>query len=108
MRRMAVARGNGLAIRGAIFTLAQGEVVHYSRWFGLLFLSLSACSGDADPIVQSSTEQLAAASASGVVPSGLPARVVVGLFEDSGGTWMKSSGARWDVRYRYFVKGWVN
>jgi hypothetical protein len=53
-------------------------------------------------------EPLAASSASGTVPSGLPARVLVGLFEDSGQTWMKNSGARWDVRYRYFTKGWVN
>ncbi len=41
-------------------------------------------------------------------PARLAARVVVGLFEDSGQTWMKNSGARWDVRYRYFTKGWVN
>ena len=38
----------------------------------------------------------------------MPARVAVGLFEDTGGTWMKNSGAPWDARYRYFTKGWVN
>lgn len=32
----------------------------------------------------------------------------MGLFEDTGQTWMKSSGVRWDARYRYFTKGWVN
>jgi len=87
--------------------------VHHSKWFGLLFLSLAACSGAVDPSVESSsvessTAELAASSASGVVPPGLPARVAVGLFEESGQTWMKNSGARWDARYRYFTKGWVN
>jgi hypothetical protein len=53
-------------------------------------------------------EPLAAATAKGTIPAGLPARLTVGLFEDSGGTWMHSSGAKWDVRYRYFTKGWVN
>lgn len=33
---------------------------------------------------------------------------MVGLFEDSGSTWMKNSGVRWDSRYRYLTKGWVN
>jgi hypothetical protein len=51
---------------------------------------------------------LAGATAAGSIPSGLPARLTVGLFEDTGGTWMKNSGAKWDVRYRYFTKGWVN
>ncbi len=51
---------------------------------------------------------LAGANAKGAIPSGLPARVMVGLFEDTGGTWMKNSGARWDSRYRYLTKGWAN
>lgn len=51
---------------------------------------------------------LAGATAQGQIPSGLPARVMVGLFEDSGATWMKNSGVRWDSRYRYLTKGWVN
>jgi hypothetical protein len=46
--------------------------------------------------------------ASGSIPAGLPARLQVGLFEDTGQTWMKDSGVPWDVRYRYFVKGWIN
>jgi len=84
--------------------------VYYSKWFGLFFLAAAACSGTTETteLADSRAEPLAASSASGVVPSGLPARVVVGLFEDSGQTWMKDSGARWDVRYRYFTKGWVN
>ena len=44
----------------------------------------------------------------GSIPAGLPARLLVGLFEDTGQTWMKDSGVPWDVRYRYFTKGWVN
>ena len=51
---------------------------------------------------------VAGGSASGGIPAGLPARLLVGLFEDTGGTWMKNSGVPWDVRYRYFTKGWVN
>jgi len=84
--------------------------VRYSNWIGLFCLSLSACGSapEATDQVSSETTPLAASAASGVVPSGLPARVVVGLFEDSGQTWMKNSGTRWDARYRYFTKGWVN
>jgi len=33
---------------------------------------------------------------------------MVGLFEDTGNTWMRDSLVPWDARYRYFVKGWVN
>lgn len=51
---------------------------------------------------------LAGESASGPIPTGLPARVMVGLFEDTGASWMKSSGVRWDARYRYLTKGWAN
>lgn len=47
-------------------------------------------------------------TAAGVIPAGYPKRLAVGLFEDTGGTWMKNSGARWDARYRYFVQGWLN
>src|SRR5262245_4686781 len=59
---------------------------------------------------ESTTSEAAVAgqSAAGSIPAGLPARLLVGLFEDTGATWMTSSGARWDVRYRYFTKGWVN
>ncbi|MDF3072168.1 MAG: hypothetical protein K0R38_7769 [Polyangiaceae bacterium] len=53
-------------------------------------------------------EFLAGTAAKGPIPAGLPAEVMVGLFEDSGATWMKSSGVRWDSRYRYLTKGWVN
>jgi hypothetical protein len=44
----------------------------------------------------------------GSIPQGLPARLQVGLFEDTGQTWMKDSAVPWNVRYRYFVKGWLN
>jgi hypothetical protein len=47
-------------------------------------------------------------TAAGSIPAGLPSRLQVGLFEDTGQTWMKSSGVPWDVRYRYFVKGWMD
>lgn len=44
----------------------------------------------------------------GSLPTGMPTHLAVGLFEDTGQTWMKSSGVAWDARYRYFTKGWVN
>ncbi|QRO02404.1 hypothetical protein JRI60_05815 [Archangium violaceum] len=49
-----------------------------------------------------------AISPAGSIPTGLPARLMVGLFENNGQTWMKNSGVPWDARYRYFTKGWVN
>jgi hypothetical protein len=58
--------------------------------------------------VERTTDELAASTAAGVVPAGLPAKMLVGLFEDTGGTWMKNSGVAWGSRYRYFTKGWVN
>lgn len=44
----------------------------------------------------------------GPIPNGMPARMVVGLFEQWGGTWMRDSNVPWDVRYAYFTKGWAN
>lgn len=34
--------------------------------------------------------------------------LTVGLFEDTGNTWMKNSGVKWDYRYRYLTLGWSN
>lgn len=59
-------------------------------------------------LASSEQQPLAGATASGVIPPGLPPRLLVGLFEDSGSVWMKNSGVKWDARYRYFTKGWVN
>src|SRR5687768_9970018 len=64
--------------------------------------------GCAVPSYESAREALAGEDAAGPIPDGMPARVAVGLFEDSGATWMQSSDVPWDVRYRYFTKGWVN
>jgi hypothetical protein len=47
-------------------------------------------------------------SVPGTLPAGLAATMLVGLFEDGGGTWMKNSGVPWNARYRYVVKGWAN
>ena len=46
--------------------------------------------------------------AAGPIPNGLPPRLLVGLFEQWGGTWMRDSAVPWDVRYAYFTKGWAN
>jgi len=70
---------------------------------------LSACSGAPDEeSLGENQEFLAGSAAQGPIPNGMPARVQVGLFEDSGNVWMKNSGVRWDTRYRYLTKGWVN
>jgi len=44
----------------------------------------------------------------GALPRGMPPRMMVGLFEQWGGTWLRDSAVPWDVRYAYFVKGWSN
>ncbi len=42
----------------------------------------------------------------GVVPPLMPQKLSVGLFEDTGRTWMKNSGVPWQIRYRYFTYKW--
>ncbi|HMJ11319.1 MAG TPA: hypothetical protein VK524_07910, partial [Polyangiaceae bacterium] len=73
---------------------------------------LAGCSGTPDSSAGATGETVSAvtggSTAAGAIPAGLPARMMVGLFEDTGGSWMKNSGVRWDARYRYFTKGWVN
>jgi hypothetical protein len=79
-------------------------------WLMTCLLLLCAACGAAPSSEELGEKQefLAGESAKGPIPAGLPARVMVGLFEDSGSTWMKNSGVRWDSRYRYLTKGWVN
>jgi len=80
-------------------------------WFAVICVLVSgaACLDAASDVDPSFDEAVSGGSAAvGAIPTGLPARELVGLFEDTGGTWMKSSGVPWDVRYRYFTKGWVN
>ena len=78
----------------------------------LALLALGACgpelANDSTADSLSTDKAALVAPVAGSVPQGLPARLQVGLFEDTGQTWMKDSGVPWDVRYRYFVKGWVN
>ena len=47
-------------------------------------------------------------STRGNIPNGMPQRLAIGLTEGNGQTWMRNSGVKWDYRYRYLVKGWVN
>ena len=82
---------------------------------GGLLVSSMACSGveSSDPVQDPMQEQVVVeqqivGASAGSIPAGLPARLQVGLFENTGATWMKNSGTPWDVRYRYFTKGWVN
>lgn len=53
-------------------------------------------------------ERALAIAPAGRIPSGMPSRLAVGLFEDSGQPWMKNSAVKWDVRYRYLTFGWAN
>lgn len=55
-----------------------------------------------------SAAQAAITPPAGALPAGMPSRMLVGLFEQWGGTWMRDSTVPWDVRYAYFVKGWAN
>jgi hypothetical protein len=64
--------------------------------------------GGAVENTESVQEPLAGSQAKGPIPAGLPARLEVGLMEDPGQTWMKSSAVPWDMRYHYFTKGWVD
>jgi len=73
-----------------------------------ILVALSSCADQADDAEPSAAAVVAGGAAAGAIPAGLPARALVGLFEDTGATWMKTSGVPWDVRYRYFTKGWVN
>ena len=81
-----------------------------SKAVALLLIGIAAAScADLDGDAESAAEAVVAGGAAkGAIPAGLPARVLVGLFEDTGATWMKTAACAWDVRYRYFTKGWVN
>ena len=69
-----------------------------------------ACGNAADGASQATGESASelAVTAAGSIPAGLPSHLSVGLFEGSGGSWMKASGVPWDVRYAYFTYGWAN
>src|SRR5450432_2478488 len=73
-----------------------------------LGLSASACAGSppaGEPL--GTTEQsVVGTTAQGSVPTGLPARFAIGLF-DTDREWMATSGVKWDVSYQYFTKGWI-
>jgi hypothetical protein len=76
----------------------------------LLGATLDACGSE--PSVPEQAAQIRSpvigSSAYGTIPTGLPPRMLVGLFEGPGGTWLRDSGVKWDARYQYFTKGWVN
>lgn len=75
-----------------------------------LACALASCVGTMDEAAPLGVArgELAAENARGAIPAGLPARMLAGVFEDTGGTWMRNSGVAWSARYRYFTKGWVN
>jgi hypothetical protein len=76
----------------------------------LALFAVAACGGD--PSLEnrspSGSGALTATGPAGSVPTGLPAHFGVGLAEQNGQTWMKTSAVPWDYRYMYLTKGWVN
>jgi hypothetical protein len=82
------------------------------RRVGIAFVCAlaSACGGSAGGGSQATGESTSAlvVTAAGSIPAGLPSHLSVGLFEQSGATWMKGSGVPWDLRYAYFTYGWAN
>jgi hypothetical protein len=76
--------------------------------FLAMWLALASCGVEAPNDESLGSAQHLVAASAGNIPPGLPARLTVGLFEDTGQTWMKSSGVPWSVRYRYLTKGWAN
>jgi len=68
------------------------------------FVSLIFCAS----ALFSSPNHAAITPPAGALPAGVPSRLVVGLFEQWGGTWMRDSAVPWDVRYAYFTKGWAD
>jgi len=80
-----------------------------SLFLGALGLSVSACAASApagEPLANIE-QAVVGASAAGSVPSGLPARFMIGLF-DTDREWMSASGVKWDTSYQYFTKGWID
>src|SRR5450432_3621570 len=69
-------------------------------------LALAACSGVPEGENVDSVSTALGEMATGPLVNGLPARVLIGLNDGGGSSWMPSSGVPWDARYRYFTKGW--
>ena len=56
--------------------------------------AVSSCADQEVDVERSADAVVAGGAAKGAIPPGLPARQTVGLFEDTGATWMKNSGVR--------------
>src|SRR5258708_11035603 len=69
----------------------------------------SACAGSVPPSepIAKTEQAVGGATAQGSVPTGLPARFMIGLF-DTDRLWMSESGVKWDTSYQYFTKGWIS
>src|SRR3954462_15716200 len=76
----------------------------------LLFAcALAACTNQiGDHELANLGQTVSGSAAAGSIPSGLPSRMQIGLFSGPGDSWMRTSGVKWDTRYQYFTKGWVN
>lgn len=56
----------------------------------------------------SSTNAIYGTNAKGTIPSQLDNKLLLGLYESTGYTWMKNSGVPWNSRYQYLSLGWVD
>lgn len=72
----------------------------------LVVLCLFAC--ETQQVGEQEKSGNPSAELSGSVPAGLPQHFGVGLAEQNGQTWMKTSGVPFDYRYMYLTKGWDN
>ncbi len=73
----------------------------------LFTVLLSAC-GSSNHSSSSSSDTLYGTNASGTIPSQLDNKMLVGLYESTGYTWMEKSTVPWNSRYMYLSLGWVD
>lgn len=82
---------------------------HLARlvFYAIIICLASSCQDSPTRATGSEPPDLAH-SALTVSPSGVPDKLLLGLFENPGQAWMKNSGVPWNARYCYLTKGWVN
>jgi hypothetical protein len=96
------ASGGGVDATGLYTAPASAGTYH------VVATSVADSSKFARATVTVTASVIAGTAALGPVPAALPARLSVGLMEEPGATWMKTSGVPWDMRYHYFTMGWRN
>lgn len=96
------ANGGSVTTSGVYTAPAAAGIFH------VMATSMADSHSSASATVTVSGSALGGTAALGSIPAALPARLSVGLMEEPGETWMKTSGVPWDMRYHYFTVGWRN